>query len=371
MVQRRWHRLQRVANHLTSSAQQQQAIPAQEEGVGGSRVFGLWPESKLLVRDGRESLLTEWRRQRPAMAAAMYPPAMGHTRDEMPCLWTAEEWSAAEVQQRAEPIFDTQAFDAQVEAQAGAFERDGYLVLRGVMTAAATAAWAQSLRRCQQLNDNLVRCDWQQGIGWDGLGWEGSEPPEPPNQQMIETAIGSGQRFKPQTAANGILLLRQHGVLPEYCPPAHSGYLMRCLFHPDLLELHRRCLGTQDVFLDNCQSNNKAAPQSGGPWHSHGTGVAGSGRYGEACDDVGPCLDTTAYMAQPCINVMLIYPDGLSAEDGGQVSIIRGSHLFRDVTACRAGSGAAGDAELAAGWMRGKVHPLSGEPLRCVCFVHS
>ena len=38
--------------------------------------------------------------------------------------------------------------------------------------------------------------------------------------------------------------------------------------------------------------------------------------------------------------VMLVYPDGLSEEDGGQVSIIRGSHLFRDVAALKAGSGA-------------------------------
>ena len=43
-------------------------------------------------------------------------------------------------------------------------------------------------------------------------------------------------------------------------------------------------------------------------------------------------------MAQPCVNVMLVYPDGLAEEDGGQISIIRGSHLFRDVSALRAGS---------------------------------
>ena len=65
-----------------------------------------------------------------------------------------------------------------------------------------------------------------------------------------------------------------------------------------------------------------------------------------------------------CVNVMLIYPDGLDERDGGTISIIRGSHFFRDVTALSAGSGEAGDAELAAGWMLGKVHPLTGAPLR-------
>eukprot|EP01052_Picozoa_sp_SAG31_P045106 SAG31_NODE_8119_length_1518_cov_2.211416_1_plen_72_part_00 len=70
---------------------------------------------------------------------------------------------------------------------------------------------------------------------------------------MAATAQGSGQRFKPQTAENGILLLRLHGVMPEYCPAAHDGYLMRCLFHPDMLRLHRQLLGSDQVFLDNTQ----------------------------------------------------------------------------------------------------------------------
>ena len=83
---------------------------------------------------------------------------------------------------------------------------------------------------------------------------------------------------------------------------------MRCLFHPDLLNLHRACLGSEDVYYDNAQSNNKAAGYSGGGWHVHGTGAAGSGLHGERCDDVGPLTDMQAYMAMPCVNIMLIYP---------------------------------------------------------------
>jgi hypothetical protein len=364
-------RLRRVTGHVVPSSSsaaspaEQPAPPTQEQGVGGSEAFGYWPESLLLHKGTRrDAVLAEWRRRRPAAAAAMYPAGMGHTREEMPVLWNQHEWAEAEATQRAEPIFDAAEYEAQMAAQRDSFERDGYIVLRGAMTAAATEQWCAALRRCQELNDNLVRCNWESGIDWRGLGWTEDASPQPPTAEMIETATGSGQRFKPQTAENGILLLRQHSVMPEYCPAAHSGYLMRCLFHPDLLDLHRRCLGTSDVFLDNTQLNNKAAPQSGGPWHSHGTGVAGSGLYGERCDDVGACTDPAEYMAQPCINVMLVYPDGLAEKDGGTISIIRGSHFFRDVTACSAGSGAAGDAELAAGWMKGKTHPLTGEPLR-------
>ena len=69
---------------------------------------------------------------------AMYPAPMGHTRDEMPLLWTDEEWAAAEAQQAREPIFVAERFAAQMAAQAGSFQTDGYLVLEDVMTDAAS-----------------------------------------------------------------------------------------------------------------------------------------------------------------------------------------------------------------------------------------
>ena len=50
--------------------------------------------------------------------------------------------------------------------------------------------------------------------------------------------------------------------------------------------------------------------------------------------------------------------------NGGNLGIIKGSHFFRDVTALNAASGDAGDAELAAGWLKGKRHPVTGEALR-------
>ena len=139
--------------------------PAQAPGPSGSRSFGPWPSCQLLLPEGagRQAVLADWRRRRAAAAAAMYPAAMGHTRDETPLLWSAAEWAAAEAQQQAEPIFEAAAYEEQMAAQAGAFERDGYVVLRGVMTPAATAKWTRSLRRGQELNDLLIRCDWSGG----------------------------------------------------------------------------------------------------------------------------------------------------------------------------------------------------------------
>ena len=60
---------------------------------------------------------------------------------------------------------------------------------------------------------------------------------------------------------------------------------------------------------------------------------------------------------------MLSDPEGFEAGADGNISIIRGSHLWRDPEGCRAGSGPEGDREMAEGWLRGKTHPLTGEAM--------
>eukprot|EP01048_Picozoa_sp_COSAG05_P005937 COSAG05_NODE_367_length_10739_cov_10.311842_5_plen_372_part_00 len=309
----------------------------------GSRIFGPWPHSLLLQNEGRarEALLREWKRLRKTAIAAMYPSRMGHaSREDTPLKWTAEEWSAAEARQREEPIFNKAKLEAELTAQAGCFERDGYLVLPGVMTASATRRWVQSLQRTQELNDRLLRLDWASEIDWPALGWERGEPPEGLTGQMIARATGGAQRLAPQTTDNGLLLLRQMCVLPEYFPPAHDGHMMRCLFHPEILDLQRRLLGANAIYIDNIQLSNKVAPYDGGGWHVHGTGLAGSGHvHAEQCDNTGLCADVKQYMAQPCICLMLVYPEGMNDVDGGNINIIRGSHLFRDVQNLRGPSG--------------------------------
>eukprot|EP01046_Picozoa_sp_COSAG06_P048471 COSAG06_NODE_7254_length_2568_cov_2.847712_1_plen_541_part_00 len=372
----------------------------------GAPLFGS-VHRQLLLLDGpvRDRVLREWRRRQVRLSAAMYPPEMRHQRAEMPCLWTPEEWARAEAQNRAEPILDATALETQMAAQDGAYARDGYLVLREVMTPEAQAQFVRSMQRCQELNDRLLRCDWASGIDWAGLGWRGATLPRPLSEESIARATGGGQMLNPQQEENGVRLLRQHCVLPEYFPPAHDGFLMRCFFHDDLLNLHRRCLGTEHIYCasgppapvcvsvclcvpvppghvlacvahaqrvrrcgvsdDNAQSNNKSAGYGGGGWHVHGTGTAGSGLFGEVCDNAGVCEDTTEYAAQPCVNIMLVYPMGLSEADGGNINIIRGSHLFRDVSGLRAPPGRAGAEELTAGWLKGRRHPLTGESMRC------
>lgn len=243
-----------------------EAISEADEGSGngsgaarasrtGAPLFGP-VHRQLLLYDGavRERVLNEWRRRHARLCKAMYPHAMGHSRAEMPCLWTPDEWRAAEAQNRTEPILNKNEFEAQMAAQEGSYTRDGYLILRNVMTPEATSQFIRSMQRCQELNDRLLRCDWNKGIDWAGLGWSSTTLPRPLSRESILRATGGAQMLSPQEEANGVKLLRQQCVLPEYFPPAHDGFLMRCFFHNELLDLHRRCLGTEQIYCASSYS---------------------------------------------------------------------------------------------------------------------
>ena len=69
------------------------------------------------------------------------------------------------------------------------------------------------------------------------------------------------------------------------------------------------------------------------------------------------------------MNLMLVYPAGFpDVADGGHINIIRGAHLYCDTTAESAAGvmgSVAQDESMAAGWMKGNVHPVTGAPLRC------
>ena len=76
---------------------------------------------------------------------------------------------------------------------------------------------------------------------------------------------------------------------------------------------------------------------------------------------------------------MLVYPAGFPSgvEDGGNINIIRGAHLYCDTTAESAdvspasqsgmsvSGSVANDRAMEEGWMKGKTHPVTGQPLRC------
>ncbi len=55
---------------------------------------------------------------------------------------------------------------------------------------------------------------------------------------------------------------------------------------------------------------------------------------------------------------IFFYASGFELGDGN-LKIVRGSHLFRDPAVSFLG-----DEALFEGWVKGKTHPMSGEPLR-------
>ena len=112
-------------------------------------------------------------------------------------------------------------------------------------------------------------------------------------------------------------------------------YLESLIGHPQLLDLVRRVLGPE-IRYDHCVALNREGGNPGSNWHSH-----------EYADD-DPALGFVR---------VFFYVNGFAAADGG-LKVVPGSHLYRDP-----GINAESDDELVQGWMAGKVHPISGQPL--------
>lgn len=124
-------------------------------------------------------------------------------------------------------------------------------------------------------------------------------------------------------------------------PPNHYAaelhpYLESLIGHPQLLGLARAILG-DDIRYDHCVSLNRPGGNDGAGWHSH--------RYGEDRPDLGFVR-------------IFFYVSGFERGDGN-LKVVPGSHLFRDPEI-----GGPSDEALRAGWMAGKVHPETGEPLQ-------
>jgi hypothetical protein len=70
---------------------------------------------------------------------------------------------------------------------------------------------------------------------------------------------------------------------------------------------------------------------------------------------------------QPNFVLNLVYPEGFAAEDDGGLKFIPGSHLWRDPGGLRAQT----DEDLESGWLQGKLHPVTQQPLQIVVWSHT
>lgn len=124
--------------------------------------------------------------------------------------------------------------------------------------------------------------------------------------------------------------------LPNRNAAEYDDYLESLIGHPQMLALAHRVLG-ENLRFDHCVTLNRPPGNQGLRWHSH--------EYAE--DD--PRLGFVR---------IFFYISGF-ALNNGNLKVVPGSHLYRD-----AQINAQTDAELQAGWLAGKSHPMTGEPLQ-------
>ncbi len=125
------------------------------------------------------------------------------------------------------------------------------------------------------------------------------------------------------------------GHEPNRFSAEYNAYLESLIAHPQMLELARKVLGA-DIRYDHCVSLNRPGGNGGIGWHSH-----------EYADD------------DPSLGFIRIffYVNGFEPNDGG-LKAVPGSHLYRD-----ARIHAPSDEALREGWLAGRKHPETGEPL--------
>ena len=301
------------------------------------------PQNPLLVSEVSDPTLARLLlRSTSELARATRPSFLAN--DHSPVQWSRSDWNRLEANR--EPLFDMSAVAAQFDH--ASFLRDGYAVLREVMTPKTVEEWTAALKHGQQLNDRLVKSDWTQ-IDWDTLGR--TPPTKSLTVEEINNALGGSQKAPQSDDAAGVKTLRQHSVFAEYFPAGHVPYLMNVLTHPQMLQLQRMSLGSDAIYFDHNQLLTRPPGYPGGAWHSH--------KVGGSADNCG-VASLSEYQAQPNFNLTLCYPQGFEAEDDGGLKIIRGSHLFRDPAGCWADT----DEEMRQGWFAGRVHPVTSEPLQ-------
>lgn len=127
----------------------------------------------------------------------------------------------------------------------------------------------------------------------------------------------------------------KEGYEPNRFAAEYDSYLESLIPHPQMLRLARQVLG-EEIRYDHCVSLNRSGGNGGIHWHSHG--------YSEDDPHYG-------YIR------IFFYVNGFEADDGG-LKAVPGSHLYRDPKIH-----AATDEALRKGWLSGKNHPETGEPL--------
>lgn len=152
--------------------------------------------------------------------------------------------------------------------------------------------------------------------------------------------------------------LKKHGV--GAVAMEYDDFLESCVGHPQMLGLAREVLGS-DIRFDHMVALNRpgATPPMGYHTHEYADG-------NQTFDDEAKfprigrlAAESRTFPNDPSLGFIRIffYVTGFE-QDNGNLKVVPGSHLFRDSTV-----NASDDDALERGWMKGKLHPLTGEPL--------
>lgn len=257
------------------------------------------------------------------------------------------------------------------------FERDGYWVWEGVVTDAGCKQWKANLKELQRLNDAiLMDTDWA-AIDFEGLGLA-PPPPEQITPQFLESCCGGSEKMPPFLRAEARKYMHQYGlngpgpaliahgfdsvgVMPEYFPPGYNNFVLDVITtHPQMMELFRKVLGDR-FLLDHCLLLNRAPGTKGRRWHGH---PYWEGKHEEQDAMSDGSAVTPEFLQRQCVRT-LCYPDGAATDDGGEFAVIPGAHLYRVPYKWNT-ERPDEDEDMRSGWLKGKTHPITGEPLEIV-----
>ena len=115
----------------------------------------------------------------------------------------------------------------------------------------------------------------------------------------------------------------------------YDSYLASLIAHPQMLDLIHKVLGP-DIRFDHCCTINRPPGHPGFGWHSHA--------YADERPELG-------------LMRIFFYVNGFSTDDA-PLKVVPGSHHYRD-----SAINGRTDQELRSGWLNGKKHLLTGEPL--------
>ena len=211
-------------------------------------------------------------------------------------------------------------------------------------------------------NDEFILSDWNRANLQPSLTgyWYSSEQVTEPLLKQLPSSqpsiaekrgwLGSCKQIKPSDTANAqrVKAMRHQGLIPEYFAAGHDSWLLSVITHPQMVALQQLLLNSAEVRFQHNNLLTRSQGNSGSRWHCHRL-------HQPHEDDAGP----TSTPSPLGVVLNLCYPDGFGAGDGG-LKVIPGSHLYRNGSSME---GSQDDDSLRAGWLRGKRHPITGEPL--------